>query len=143
MIGHRFLHVLTLNHLQIRTCEFYCLKDLVGLFSRPYSQEVLTLFFQVILGELSNGFALVRPPGHHAEREEAMGFCYFNTVACAAKKLLSANLAKKVLVVDWAIHHGNGTQQVGSRIQFNYLNSTKWLINCRQNSPIYDEYQTQ
>ena len=84
----------------------------------------------MILGELSNGFALVRPPGHHAEREEAMGFCYFNTVACAAKKLLSANLAKKVLVVDWAIHHGNGTQQVGSRIQFNYLNSTNWLINC-------------
>ena len=40
-----------------------------------------------------------------------MGFCYFNTVAIAAKKLLSANLAKKVLIVDWAIHHGNGTQQ--------------------------------
>ena len=106
---------------------------LISIKSAPkiYYIEILNnLFFQVILGELSNGFALVRPPGHHAEREEAMGFCYFNTVACAAKKLLSANLAKKVLVVDWAIHHGNGTQQVGSRIQFNYLNSTNWLINC-------------
>ena len=69
------------------------------------------------LGELSNGFALVRPPGHHAEREEAMGFCYFNTVAVAAKKLIAANLAKRVLIVDWAIHHGNGTQQASGVYQ--------------------------
>ena len=63
------------------------------------------------LGDLRNGLALVRPPGHHAEREEAMGFCYFNSVAIAAKKVLASNLAKKVLIIDWAIHHGNGTQQ--------------------------------
>ena len=44
--------------------------------------------FQVANGELKNGFALVRPPGHHAEHEEAMGFCYFNSVAIAAKQLL-------------------------------------------------------
>ena len=44
--------------------------------------------FQVANGELRNGFALVRPPGHHAELEEAMGFCYFNSVAIAAKQLL-------------------------------------------------------
>ena len=67
--------------------------------------------FKVAIGELRNGFALVRPPGHHAEQEEAMGFCYFNSVAIAAKRLLSSQLARRVLIVDWAIHHGNGTQQ--------------------------------
>lgn len=65
---------------------------------------------QVAKGELKNGFALVRPPGHHAEHEEAMGFCYFNSVAIAAKQLLLRKLAHRILIVDWAIHHGNGTQ---------------------------------
>ena len=65
---------------------------------------------QVARGELKNGFALVRPPGHHAEYEEAMGFCYFNSVAIAAEQLLSRKLANRVLIIDWAIHHGNGTQ---------------------------------
>jgi histone deacetylase 4/5 len=59
---------------------------------------------------LKNGFALVRPPGHHAEYEEAMGFCYFNSVAIAAKQLIARKLAQRVLIIDWAIHHGNGTQ---------------------------------
>ena len=62
---------------------------------------------QVAKGELKNGFALVRPPGHHAEHEEAMGFCYFNSVAIAAKQLLLRKLAHRILIVDWAIHHGN------------------------------------
>ncbi len=53
----------------------------------------------------------MRPPGHHAEYEEAMGFCYFNSVAIAAQQLLTRKLANRVLIVDWAIHHGNGTQQ--------------------------------
>ena len=61
-------------------------------------------------GDLKNGFALVRPPGHHAEFEEAMGFCYFNNIAIAAKQLIANKLANRILIVDWAIHHGNGTQ---------------------------------
>jgi len=73
----------------------------------------------VAKGELRNGFALIRPPGHHAEREEAMGFCYFNAVAIAARQLLEMraptpalpNGVRRVLIVDWAIHHGNGTQK--------------------------------
>lgn len=61
-------------------------------------------------GELDNAFALVRPPGHHAEKTRAMGFCLFNNVAVAAEYLLRRHGLKKVLVVDWDIHHGNGTQ---------------------------------
>ncbi len=103
---------------------------------------------QVARGELRNGFALIRPPGHHAEREEAMGFCYFNAVAIAARQLLMTPTAlassssnsssrdnspssilaggagvgmaggqrlggpvRRILILDWAIHHGNGTQK--------------------------------
>lgn len=64
---------------------------------------------QVLRGEVTNGFALVRPPGHHAESDRAMGFCLFNNVAVAAESAL-ANGAQRVLVLDWDVHHGNGTQ---------------------------------
>jgi len=57
-----------------------------------------------------NGFALVRPPGHHALRNRAMGFCLFNTMAIGAEYLKRAHGAKKILVMDWDVHHGNGTQ---------------------------------
>lgn len=60
-------------------------------------------------GEASNAFALVRPPGHHAEPARAMGFCLFNNVAVAARDLLERG-ARRVLVVDYDAHHGNGTQ---------------------------------
>lgn len=73
---------------------------------------VVELASKVAKGELKNGFALVRPPGHHAEAHQAMGFCYFNSVAIAAR-LLRLNLSvERVLIVDWDIHHGNGTQQM-------------------------------
>ncbi|HTD53584.1 MAG TPA: histone deacetylase [Thermoanaerobaculia bacterium] len=60
-------------------------------------------------GELSNGFALLRPPGHHAEASQAMGFCLFNNIAVAARAARSAG-ASRILIVDWDVHHGNGTQ---------------------------------
>jgi acetoin utilization deacetylase AcuC-like enzyme len=63
----------------------------------------------VCTGEISNGLALVRPPGHHAERDRAMGFCLFNNVAIAAQALRARGLAR-VAIVDWDLHHGNGTQ---------------------------------
>uniref|UniRef100_A0A8C6S989 Histone deacetylase n=1 Tax=Neogobius melanostomus TaxID=47308 RepID=A0A8C6S989_9GOBI len=73
--------------------------------------SVIELAFRVAAGELKNGFAVVRPPGHHAEESTAMGFCFFNSVAITAKLLQQKLGVGKVLIVDWDIHHGNGTQQ--------------------------------
>ncbi|XP_051994988.1 histone deacetylase 5-like isoform X4 [Xyrauchen texanus] len=72
---------------------------------------VIELAFKVAAGELKNGFAVVRPPGHHAEESTAMGFCFFNSVAITAKLLQQKLGVGKILVLDWDIHHGNGTQQ--------------------------------
>lgn len=63
-------------------------------------------------GEAATGFALLRPPGHHATRERAMGFCLFNNVAVAAQLALRELGAERVLVLDWDVHHGNGTADV-------------------------------
>jgi acetoin utilization deacetylase AcuC-like enzyme len=64
----------------------------------------------VYAGDLDAGFAAVRPPGHHAERDRAMGFCFFNNVAVVANHLRSRHGIERVLIVDWDVHHGNGTQ---------------------------------
>uniref|UniRef100_A0A8C5FQM6 Histone deacetylase n=1 Tax=Gadus morhua TaxID=8049 RepID=A0A8C5FQM6_GADMO len=73
--------------------------------------SVVELVFKVASGEIKNGFAVVRPPGHHAEESTPMGFCYFNSVAIAAKLLQQRLSVSKILIVDWDVHHGNGTQQ--------------------------------
>src|SRR5438093_1279569 len=65
----------------------------------------------ILAGEVANAFALVRPPGHHAERERAMGFCLFNNVAVAAAFLGTKGIAR-VAILDWDLHHGNGTQHL-------------------------------
>ncbi len=66
----------------------------------------------VFAGKAGNGFVAARPPGHHAERERAMGFCLFNTVAIAARHARAAHGAERVAIVDWDVHHGNGTQDI-------------------------------
>ncbi|XP_053116973.1 histone deacetylase 9 isoform X4 [Hemicordylus capensis] len=72
---------------------------------------VIELACKVASGELKNGFAVVRPPGHHAEESAAMGFCFFNSVAITAKYLRDKLNIGKILIVDLDVHHGNGTQQ--------------------------------
>lgn len=64
----------------------------------------------VMVGEVDQTFCAVRPPGHHAEPERAMGFCLFNTVAVATRYLQSHHHVGRVAIIDWDVHHGNGTQ---------------------------------
>jgi acetoin utilization deacetylase AcuC-like enzyme len=72
---------------------------------------VLELCEAVRSGALANGFACLRPPGHHAEADRAMGFCFFNNVAIAAAALRRQGV-RRVAIVDWDLHHGNGTQHL-------------------------------
>jgi len=62
-------------------------------------------------GVVDNAFCAIRPPGHHAEHDRAMGFCLFNNVAIAARWLQKVAKVKRVAILDWDVHHGNGTQQ--------------------------------
>lgn len=64
----------------------------------------------VMRGDVHNAFCAVRPPGHHAERSMAMGFCFFNNIAVAAEHLRSKHRLGRVAILDWDVHHGNGTQ---------------------------------
>jgi len=66
----------------------------------------------LLSGEASTGFCGLRPPGHHAEVSQAMGFCLFNNVAVAARHALDAGGLSRVLVFDWDVHHGNGTDHI-------------------------------
>lgn len=68
---------------------------------------VIELVTAIWLGNIRNGFGVIRPPGHHAESDEAMGFCIYNNVAVAAKCLLENHGAERILIVDWDVHHGN------------------------------------
>ena len=70
----------------------------------------LKLADQVMAGEIANGFALIRPPGHHAEHNMALGFCLFNNVAILARYLQQRHGLDKIMILDWDVHHGNGTQ---------------------------------
>lgn len=66
----------------------------------------------VMQGDLGNAFCAVRPPGHHAERDLAMGFCIFNNIAVGAAEAISVHGAARVAIVDFDVHHGNGTQHI-------------------------------
>ena len=74
------------------------------------SGSVLKLADEIASGAADNGFALIRPPGHHAEHDMALGFCVFNNVAVLARYLQKQYKLDKILILDWDVHHGNGTQ---------------------------------
>ncbi|CAG8458497.1 9441_t:CDS:10 [Dentiscutata erythropus] len=97
--------------------------------ARMAAGSVIEIVGAVASGKIANGFAIVRPPGHHAERNQAMGFCYFNNVGIAANIILKnyPNQIKKILIVDWDIHHGNGTQDMFyDRDDVLYLSLHRW-----------------
>lgn len=73
---------------------------------------VVDLSLKVMKGELENGFALVRPPGHHCESNKQGGYCLINNVAVAAASVLRDYPTSKILIVDWDVHHGNGVQEI-------------------------------
>jgi len=67
---------------------------------------------RVMTGELDNAFIAARPPGHHAETNRAMGFCLFDNIAVAAAHALASHGLERVMIIDWDVHHGNGTQEI-------------------------------
>lgn len=66
----------------------------------------------VMDGEIDNAFCLIRPPGHHARPNQGMGFCLFNNIAIMAKYLQNEHNRQRILIIDWDLHHGNGTQEI-------------------------------
>ena len=78
--------------------------------ARLASGGVLNALDRIMEGECQNGFALIRPPGHHAEASQAMGFCLFNNIAVGAEHLIQKHGLRRILILDWDLHHGNGTQ---------------------------------
>src|ERR1700678_1268764 len=76
------------------------------------SGAVVTAVDEVHAGRLRNAFCAVRPPGHHAERARAMGFCLFNNIAVAALHARAVHGYKRIAIVDFDVHHGNGTQDI-------------------------------
>ncbi|MCV6574940.1 MAG: histone deacetylase family protein [Cohaesibacter sp.] len=67
---------------------------------------------EVMTGKVNNAFCGIRPPGHHAESDRAMGFCFFNNAAVAARYAQAKYDAERIAVIDWDVHHGNGTQDI-------------------------------
>ncbi|XP_010966435.2 histone deacetylase 6 isoform X1 [Camelus ferus] len=103
----RELHRESANYDSIYICPstFACAQLATG--------AVCRLVEAVLAGEVLNGIAVVRPPGHHAERDAACGFCFFNSVAVAARHAQAiSGHALRILIVDWDVHHGNGTQHI-------------------------------
>jgi acetoin utilization deacetylase AcuC-like enzyme len=85
---------------------------------------------RLVAGEARAAFCGARPPGHHAERARAMGFCLFNNVAAASAHALRSSGVERVLVVDWDVHHGNGTEQI-------FKESDEVLYVSIHQSPLY------
>ena len=97
-------------------------KDAVG--------SIITAIDGVQLKEFKNAFCAVRPPGHHAEKDKAMGFCIYNNVAVGANYLIEKYKYNKVAIIDFDVHHGNGTQDI-------FYNNEKVLYISTHQYPYY------
>ena len=97
-------------------------KDAVG--------SILTAIDGVMKKDFRNAFCAVRPPGHHAEKQKAMGFCVYNNIAVGAYYLLEKYNLKKVAIIDFDVHHGNGTQDI-------FYNNEKVLYISSHQFPYY------
>lgn len=103
-----------------RACERGVRQLDLDTYLTPSSYEVARLAVQggldavdkVMRGELDRVFAFLRPPGHHAEPDRGMGFCIFNNIAIAARVLQKKYSLKRIMIIDWDVHHGNSTQHV-------------------------------
>ncbi len=116
-LAHQPAHIKHIESSQPQTGHGYLDADtLVSSRSYPVSllavEGVLTAVDAVINKTITNAFCAVRPPGHHAESNRAMGFCLFNNVAVAARYIQEHHRLNKVLIIDWDVHHGNGTQEI-------------------------------
>jgi acetoin utilization deacetylase AcuC-like enzyme len=97
--------------------------------ARHAAGALLVLIDAVLAGEIQNGFALVRPPGHHAEPDRAMGFCLFSNAAIGAAYALQKYKLSKVMIVDFDVHHGNGTQKAFyHRQDVLYVSTHQWPL---------------
>ena len=106
------------NYKEISLLRLETIYDSVYLNKHSYDAAILSaggvveLCDQVLCGHITNGIAIVRPPGHHAECNKAMGFCLLNNVAIAAKTMINKHGLQRVAIIDWDVHHGNSTQHM-------------------------------
>lgn len=104
LAGTRALSMLTTGDVTISESSFDTARLAVG--------AVFEAVDAVMQARIKNGFAIVRPPGHHATKSRGMGFCLFNNVACGVRYLQKNYAIERVLVIDWDLHHGNGTEDI-------------------------------
>lgn len=74
--------------------------------------STIELIDNILLNNVHNGMAIIRPPGHHAMKSEFNGYCFFNNVAIAAQLALDKHAVERILIVDWDVHHGQATQRM-------------------------------
>ena len=107
---------------------------IVSKYSKKAAYDAVSSIINAIDGimnkEFDNAFCIIRPPGHHAEKEQAMGFCIFNNVAVGATYLLEKYKLNKVAILDFDVHHGNGTQDI-------FYNEKKVLYISSHQFPFY------
>ena len=104
-------NIQTSNHITHLDADTYFGKGSLNAAKRGVGANISAVN-AVMSGEFNNAFSAIRPPGHHAETEKAMGFCIFGNVAIAAKYAIENHKLKRVAVVDFDVHHGNGTQEI-------------------------------